>query len=135
MGNLYLLLGFAVKSKTALNCSLFLKSRQVHKVLVTAWAATSLPLDLCSSHNPSSDIKGGLPWLDDLRASLFQVLIQACCQVWFDIESRSMPGVESQREGMVQLGDQGRPEGCQDMPVGSARGWTDAPIWGEGRRR
>jgi len=47
-----------VKSKTAVNNSLFLKSRQVHKVLVTAWAATSLPLDLRSSHMPQQGCNG-----------------------------------------------------------------------------
>lgn len=86
MGNLYLLLSFAVKSKAALNNSLFLKSRQIHKALVTAWAATSLsaPLTCVLSTSPSNDMKWGgvwlcrmwgLPWLDCLWASLFQLFL------------------------------------------------------------
>lgn len=50
----------------------------------------------------------GLPWLDCLGASLFQAFFQACVQVWFEIQFRSVHRMGSQREVMVQSGDQGK---------------------------
>lgn len=58
LGNLCLPLSFAVKSKTPLNNSLFLKSRQVHEAPVPAWAATSLPLTYVLLISSSGDLWG-----------------------------------------------------------------------------
>lgn len=57
LGSLCLPLSFAVKLKTPLNNSLFLKSRQVQKAPVPAWAATSLPLTYVLI-SPSGDLWG-----------------------------------------------------------------------------